>query len=100
MATVDKLHIGPADHGRAMTLDEFREADEEEGYRYELARGVLEVTEVPNDPHRQIVFNLYQALARYHQAHPDCIHCYGGGPNSASGSPGCSPGATRTSPSS
>ena len=54
MATT-RIQIGPADHGRRMTLDEFREADEEPGYRYELARGVLEVTEVPNDPHGQIV---------------------------------------------
>ena len=44
--------IGPADHGRAMTLEEFRDAEEEEGYRYELARGVLEVTEVPERPAR------------------------------------------------
>ena len=48
MATTT-IRIGPADHGRTMTLEEFREADEEPGYRYELARGVLEVTEVPND---------------------------------------------------
>ena len=41
------LRIGPADHGRRMTLEEFREAEEEEGYRYELGRGVLEVTESP-----------------------------------------------------
>lgn len=70
--------IGPADHGRAMTLEEFRDADEEPGYRYELARGVLEVTEVPNDPHGQIVFNLYTAIARYHQEHPGVILRYGG----------------------
>ena len=43
-----------------MTLEEFREADVEEGYRYELARGVLEVTEVPNDPHGEIVWKLLQ----------------------------------------
>jgi hypothetical protein len=43
------LRIGPADHGRELTLQEFLEAEEEEGYRYELARGVLEVTEVPNE---------------------------------------------------
>ena len=61
MATTT-TRIGPADHGRAMTLEEFRDAEEEEGYRYELARGVLEVTEVPNDPHGQIVCNLYLAL--------------------------------------
>jgi Uma2 family endonuclease len=70
--------IGPADHGRPMTLEEFREAEEEPGYRYELARGVLEVTEVPNDPHGLIVFNLYQLLALYYQAHPDVIFRYGG----------------------
>ena len=78
MATVDKLRLGPADHGRALTLDEFRDADEEPGYRYELARGVLEVTEVPNDPHGQIVFELFLALARYVTAHTDRIHRYGG----------------------
>ena len=50
--------IGPADHGRAMTLEEFQDADEEHGYRYELARGVLEVTHVPGDPHGQIVWNI------------------------------------------
>ena len=39
------LRVGLADHGRTMTLEEFREAEEEDGYRYELARGVLEVGE-------------------------------------------------------
>ena len=80
MAAVDQLRIrlSPADNGRAMTLDEFREADEEEGYRYELARGVLEVTEVPNDPHGEIVCNFYNALAHYWRIHPRVIHRYGG----------------------
>ena len=58
MATVSiLLRIGPADQGRTMTLQEFLEAEEEEGYRYELARGVLEVSEVPNDLHGVIVSN-------------------------------------------
>src|SRR5262245_39918469 len=70
--------IGPADHGRAMTLEEFRDAEEEEGYRYELARGVLEVTEVPNDPHGQIVSNLYDAISNYKRTHPGLILRYGG----------------------
>jgi Uma2 family endonuclease len=77
MATTT-LHIGPADQGRAMTLDEFLDAEEEPGYCYELARGVLEVTEVPNDPHGEIVHKLYRALARYEEAHPGVIHRYGG----------------------
>ena len=58
MATVNAIRIGPADHGRRMSLEEFREAEEEEGYRYELARGVLEVTLVPNDPHGVTVWRL------------------------------------------
>ena len=80
MATVaPPLRIGPADHGRMMTLEEFREAEELDGYRYELARGVLEVTEVPNDPHGVVVCNLYRAVSRYDQQHPGVILRYGGG---------------------
>jgi Uma2 family endonuclease len=78
MATV-RLRISPADHGRKMTLEEFREADEEEGYRYELARGVLEVTEVPNDPHGQVVSNLEGLIHRYKDRHPGVIRRVGGG---------------------
>ena len=59
MATVTTpLRIGPADHGRMMSLDEFEEADFEEGYRYELARGVLEVSEIPGELHAVIVWLL------------------------------------------
>jgi Putative restriction endonuclease len=73
------LRIGPADHGRTMTLEEFREANEEDGYRYELARGVLEVSEVPNDPHGVVVANLYDGISRYRRDHPGVILRYGGG---------------------
>jgi Uma2 family endonuclease len=77
MSTV-KIRIGPADNGRRMTLEEFREAEEEEGYRYELARGVLEVTQVPNDPHGQIVDNLHHAVTTYRDQHPGLIRRVGG----------------------
>ena len=50
--------IGLADDGRAMTLDEFLDAEVEEGFRCELGRGVLEVTEGPNDPLGDVVSNL------------------------------------------
>jgi Uma2 family endonuclease len=73
------LRIGPADHGRTMTLEEFREAQELDGYRYELARGVLEVSEVPNDPHGVVVSNLYDAISGYRRNHPGVILRYGGG---------------------
>lgn len=79
MATTQTTRIGPADHGRRMSLDEFREAEEQEGYRYELARGVLEVTQVPGDSHGQIVDNLHQALSRYRLDHPRVIRRIGHG---------------------
>ena len=73
------LHIGPADNGRALTLEEFLEAEVEEGYRYELARGVLEVSNVPNDPHWQVVSNLYTSIGFYRQTHADVVRTFGGG---------------------
>jgi Uma2 family endonuclease len=62
-----------------MTLDEFLEAEEERGYRYELARGVLEVTHVPNDPHGSIVWIILRFIAVYDLSHPRVIDRAGGG---------------------
>jgi Uma2 family endonuclease len=77
MATAT-LRLGPADHGRSLSLDEYLDADVEPGYRYELARGVLEVTNVPRDSHGEIVCNFYSAIAAYKRAHPGVIYRYGG----------------------
>jgi len=74
-----QLRIGPADHGRALTLEEFRDAEEEEGYRFELGRGVLEVTEVPGSRHRRVVSNLYRAIGRFDQEHPGVVEWFRGG---------------------
>ena len=42
MSTIaSSIRIGPADHGRSMTLDEFLEAEEQQGYRYELREECL-----------------------------------------------------------
>ena len=46
MSTVQSK-LGPADHGRAMTLDEFDDADYEPGYKYELIDGRLYVSPDP-----------------------------------------------------
>jgi Uma2 family endonuclease len=62
-----------------MTLEEFLLAEEEEGYRYELGGGILEVTEIPGTPHRRVVNNLYLAMARYVFDHPGQVECFGGG---------------------
>ena len=71
MATVAPRLLGPADHGSRLTLEEFEQTDVEPGYLCELARGVLEVSEVPEDnPHGLMVFWFYQSLGLYHRDHP------------------------------
>ena len=75
-----RIQIGPDDHGRTMSLEEFREADEEAGYRYELARGgVLEVIEFPQPPHHRVVSQLFQLAVIYCREHPRVIDYFGGG---------------------
>ena len=78
MATVNAIRIGPADHGRGMSLEEFREAEQEKGYRYELARGVLEVTYVPDQPHGLIVWALLRLISAFDTKHPGKVFRAGG----------------------
>jgi Uma2 family endonuclease len=80
MATVAApARIGPADNGRSMTLEEFLDADALEGYRYELGRGVLEVTQAPNDDHGHLVWKLFRLIALYDLENPGVIYRCGGG---------------------
>jgi Uma2 family endonuclease len=68
-----KTRIGPADHGRRMTLDAFIKADFQEGWLYELARGVVEVTEVPRPRHGRIVDRVAEMFILYRRRHPGRI---------------------------
>ena len=72
MATV-KTRIGPADNGRRMSLEEYLDSDFAPNYRIELARGVIEVSEVPNDPHGQIVDNVHFQFETLRRQHPGVI---------------------------
>jgi Uma2 family endonuclease len=67
------LKIGPADQGRAMTLEEFTQAETQEGYLYELGRGVLAVSDVPNRRHVVQVITIRRQLNAYELAHPERI---------------------------
>ena len=78
MATT-RIQIGPSDHGRRMTLGEFRDAEGEPGFRYELARGVLEVIDIPKTPHRRVVSRLFELAAIYKRDHPGVVDYFGGG---------------------
>ncbi|MGP0069873.1 MAG: Uma2 family endonuclease [Isosphaeraceae bacterium] len=65
--------VGPTDHGCRMTLDEFIQADFQEGWLYELARGVVEVTEVPGPRHGRIVNRVTRMFILYDEHHPGRI---------------------------
>jgi Uma2 family endonuclease len=78
MSTITR-RIGPADHGQRMTLEEFIDADFEEGWLYELARGVIDVTEVPGLNHGRIVGRLAQLFIIYMMNHPGIINYRAGG---------------------
>ena len=77
-ATTRRL-IGPSDHGRRMTLEEFVGAEFQGGWLYELARGVVDVTEVPGLNHGRIVSRLTEMFVLYHVAHPGVINYRAGG---------------------
>ncbi len=78
MATTMR-RVGPTEHGQRMTLDEFIEADFEEGWLYELARGTLDVTEVPGIHHGRIVRRIARGILYYEDQHPGVINYSAGG---------------------
>ncbi len=72
MATVTKL--GPADHGRPMTLEEFDTGDFEPGYKYELIDGKLYVSPAPNLPEGFLEEWIGSKIREYRTAHPAVIN--------------------------
>jgi Uma2 family endonuclease len=66
MSTLLK-RLGPADHGRPMTLEEFLAAGSVEGYHYELIDGELYMSPQPNLPENRVedwVFDKLKLHAR------------------------------------
>jgi Uma2 family endonuclease len=77
--TARTTRIGPADRGRRMTLDAFIRAEVEDGWNYELARGVVEVTEVPGPSHGRRVRRVARLFDHYDERHPGIIKYIAGG---------------------
>jgi Uma2 family endonuclease len=71
--------IGPQDHGRRMTLDEFEFAEAQEGYLYELSRGVVTVSDVPNRKHALEVNEARRQIFDYWSRGRDAIQAVLGG---------------------
>lgn len=68
-----QIRIGPADHGRQMSLDDFDHAIAREGHLYELGKGMVEVSEFPKLGHGKQVQELRNQLALYQAKHQDTI---------------------------
>jgi Uma2 family endonuclease len=71
--------IGPADHGKHMSLAEFEHAHGQEGYLYELSRGAIAVMDVPKPKHLLSVVGVRNQLVAYQLAHPEAISIIAGG---------------------
>ena len=73
------IKIGPADHGRRMTLQEFGPAEVQEGSNYELGRGVIVVSDIPKPPHFGQLNAIRLQLTAYQLTHPGRIYGVAGG---------------------
>jgi Uma2 family endonuclease len=62
-----------------MTLEAFIDAEFEEGFLYELSRGVVEVIEVPGPNHGRIVDRVARLFIHYDENHPGIINFRAGG---------------------
>jgi len=77
--TTQTIKIGPADHGRRMSLADFEHAEVKEGRLYELGRGVIIVSDVPGLRHLMQLNALRRQLHAYDLQHPGRIHNIAGG---------------------
>lgn len=69
------LKLGPADHGRQMTLEEFLAADCTEGSHYEIIDGKLYVSPLPNQPENSVEDWIFFKLKLFTREHPDTVNC-------------------------
>ena len=68
------LRLTPADAGRDATLEEFEHATGQEGWRYELIDGRVEVSPAPELPHDCVLEWVADRLRAYRDAHPEAVN--------------------------
>jgi Uma2 family endonuclease len=74
-----KIRIGPEDDGRRMSLVDFDHAEVQEGYLYELGKGILEVSNVPKISHGKQVQEIRNQFVVYQIEHEGMIDYISGG---------------------
>src|SRR5258708_22606181 len=68
-----KILVGPEDDGRRMSLSDFDKAEAKEGYLYELSRGIITVTDVPDWPHQMQIQAAYDQFCAHRLGRPKSI---------------------------
>jgi Uma2 family endonuclease len=74
MPTQTALVLGPADHDRPLTAEEFESADYKPGYKYEIIHGRLYVSPLPDLPEDRLEQWLFGRLFLYSQQHSEVIN--------------------------
>jgi Uma2 family endonuclease len=72
------VRVGPEDDGRPMSLEDFDRAIGREGWCYELAKGVVEVTNVPKPDHLAQVVGIRNQLVLYQENNSDVVYTVAG----------------------
>lgn len=72
------IRVGPEDHGKRMSLDDFDCAVGREGYLYELNKGVIDVVNVPKPSHGRQVRAVLRQITLYEEEHPEVIEFVAG----------------------
>jgi Uma2 family endonuclease len=75
------VRITPADHGQRMSLDDFAEAEAQEGYLYELAMGVVQVVQIPKPPHGVVAENIRTQIGIYQKTRRRVVRYVASGAN-------------------
>jgi Uma2 family endonuclease len=68
-----KIVVGPEHDGRRMSLSDFDKAEAKEGYLYELSRGIITVSDVPNFPHQLQVDAAREQFSAHRMRRPESI---------------------------
>jgi Uma2 family endonuclease len=71
--------VGPQDHGRPMSLAEFDRAEGQEGFLYELYRGIVVVSDIPDFAHFSQFEEIRDQLVAFKLSNPGQIYRIGGG---------------------
>src|SRR5438105_4024 len=77
--TIAKVKVGPADDGKRMSLEDFDKAEAQEGFLYELSRGVITVSDVPKRRHLLQIKSLRAQFNAYEMVYPGVIDTVGSG---------------------